>query len=121
MEKAKMNKQTALGIEQMNHLRELGLDTSDASFGWIIESNDYYLQFADECDFENGAVYAYTLEDIIDKIKSWTEYNFCVSYKTAFLFDLYDSDSTKPFKVETGESTIEAAYKMLIWCIENKY
>lgn len=64
---------------------------------------------------------AFTLQDIINKIKSWAEYDFCVAQNTAFLFDLTDSDSTEPFRIETGETTIEAAFKLLKWCKQHNH
>lgn len=123
-----------LSPDQCKELKKLGLNMENASIYWIINTKNArgrtedllspYLSF-----YKNpmkvgmmgfDIIPTYTLQDIIDTVKSWTEYDFCVANGRAFLFDLCDSDSTTPFKIITGKSTIDAAYELLIWCLKNK-
>lgn len=100
-----------LSIEQMKHLKELGLDTSDASMCMDADTNyDYY----------HGT---YTLQDILNKLpcfignQVFTIHKLVDSY-TCLYIELY----TRSFiNITEGEELIDAAYDMLCWCIENGY
>ena len=69
-----MAKQT-LSIEQMQHLQELGLDTSNASMCWIKTPNGRDLTFNDEwMNLEESnldPVPAYTLQDVLDALPKY--------------------------------------------------
>ena len=74
------NSQIALSKEHMITLRAYGMDTSDASMCWLREPNErgWFLVKHDEDCYEMGCldpVPAYTLEDILQKIKGGIIYN----------------------------------------------
>lgn len=134
-----MSKQ-CLDINQMQHLKELGVDTSNASAAqtdiWVTSDLDEFqkaedvLVFteseSDYFEFENP-IKRFTLQDILDllpkvifndkyKGKLCIEYNehnneWIISYKELSVIVFYAHD----------ENIIDAAYKMLCWCAENGY
>lgn len=66
-------KQIALSIEQMGYLKELGIDTSDASLIWLVNGGKLLLCTRDLEDRFNeyGKIYpAYTFPDIWEKLPS---------------------------------------------------
>ena len=120
----------ALSIEQMKHLKELGLDTSDGNMclEWNESDSDNMVLvslYADtNYDYYHGT---YTLQDILGKLpvclydfgKQYTidieptfDRFWCVSYE----IDLYDI-----FVLKSSENLLDAVYDMLCWCIENGY
>nr|DAT85369.1 MAG TPA: hypothetical protein [Caudoviricetes sp.] len=131
-----------LSIEQMKHLQELGLDTSDASIYWARVSHGsriddkskgvWFLSLHKEfqtCGFMSYEILpTYTLQDILDKlpkeIKTSTDTywlgisiydckEWYVCYSMSDEFDYYEE-----FK---SRQLIDAAYEMLCWCIEKGY
>lgn len=128
-----MENKNVLSQDQCKKLIKLGLNMENASIYWIINTKNArgksedlippYLSFHKNpmkvgmTSFE--IIPTYTLQDIIDTMWSWTEYDFCAASGKAFLIDLYDSGSTTPFKIITSNSTIDAAYELLIWCLKN--
>lgn len=121
------NNKLVLSTEQMFELLTLNVDLSKASMQWYIKNGETCL--STRKDFfeykiihgEVGIIPAFTLQDIIDYVKSWTEYDFCVTYNQAFLFDLHNSDSTTPFRIETADNTIDAAFQLFKWCLKNSF
>ena len=98
-------KQICLSIDQMKHLEELGLDTSDASP-------------------------AYILDDILEKFPRVIEYAgypycyFCLDHYGQDKWDAnYTYDDSDPEQVaETVSDTpLKACYKLLCWLLENGY
>ena len=118
-------KKQALSIEQMNHLRELGLDTSDASLSWHDTGKGWELKPNIR---KKGHIPAYTLEDLLHKLPGEIEDN-------GFTYVLYlESGDTNRYNmgyrmcmgdelVSTNyqEYAIDAACELLVWCIEEKY
>lgn len=120
----------ALSIEQMKHLKELGLDTSDASMclEWNESDSDNMVVTSMDADTNYDYYHGtYTLQDILGKLpvclydfgKQYTidieptfDRFWCVSYE----IDLYDI-----FVLKSSENLLDAAYDMLCWCIENGY
>lgn len=116
-----------LSIEQMKHLQELGLDTSDASMvfqrgsatrhEWVLHVMGYADVSLREKEF------AYTLQDILDKLPCFigkevlTIQKLADSY-TCLYMDLY---TRSIIKITESKELIDAAYDMLCWCIENGY
>ena len=73
-----MKSKQVLSIEQMNHLQELGLDTSDASMCWCraisyksatweLEIYEYVINQKLDSNFWETTP-TYTLQDILDKL-----------------------------------------------------
>ena len=140
-----MSKQ-CLDVQQMQHLQKLGLDTSNASLcyykqeGW--EAN-YFIALACDIKKKEGLTYyydsfgnkeyilnevipAYTLQDVLDALPDFIdEYSLIIDI--AFGVIRYDNLKWKdsPILKETyfndeDNYLIDAAYEMLVWCVENK-
>ena len=141
-----MSKQV-LSVEQMQHLQELGLDISNASScyykqeGW---EEGYFIALACDIKEKGGLVYyydsfsgkeyilnevipAYSLQEVLDALPKMI-YPFPV-HKIGFelwigggkifyanMFNLGDV-----LKARYDKELIDAAYELLVWCIENKY
>ena len=124
-----MAKQT-LSIEQMQHLQELGLDTSNASMCWIKTPNGRDLTFNDEwMNLEESIldpVLAYTLQDVLDALpkslkigKSKYEISiYMIEGKWAV--DYYSETDADIQSLEC-ENLIDAVYSRLCWAIEHKF
>jgi hypothetical protein len=120
----------ALSIEQMKHLKELGLDTSDASMclEWNESDSDNMVVTSMDADTNYDYYHGtYTLQDILGKLprhindfgtknKMHIEPTFagpwCISYQIGIC---------EPFVFKLSENLLDAAYDMLCWCIENGY
>lgn len=129
-----MSKQ-CLDLKQMQHLQELGLDTSNASMYWIsynwinisIPSN-FHLPTSDNdyviCD-------AYTLQDVLDALPKEIKYKdkrcwLCIELADEMIGYYYENARFEHRwvyyeVVMIDESLIDAAYRLLIWVIENGY
>ena len=120
-----------LSIEQMKHLQELGIDTSDASMCW--------LDFEDNEPMEVAVFvpqimlgYAtckicptYTIADLIKKLPKsidfgFGEYDLEMSTKGEYVEVQYenDYDDYTPFFC-SNLSLIESLYRILCWLAEN--
>ena len=127
-----MSKQV-LDRNQMERLCELGIDTTQATMCWIKRHDDDgtskdILCMHDEFCYEFSSFDpepAFTLQDIIHKLPKQINgaelfINFCSDYVS------YDKVSNRVkvevYKCIMGKTcTIDAAYEMLCWCIENEY
>lgn len=137
-----MEKQV-LNIKQMQHLKELGLDTSSASMYWhkitrtdtgVIE-DDWYLDIHPSVNLpsfisvgrKTETIPTFTLQDILDLLPSEIEENseHNLLSITNFNDDWYIryqlSDEFEPLISFESKSLLDAAYKMLCWCIEKGY
>lgn len=150
-------RQQVLSIEQMKHLQELGLDTSNASMlwqrktrffngkanvsGWVLDLNiPIILIDYDEIEL----IPTFTLQDILELLptnisseeQTWPaslhiDYEkYLIAYGNTDREDLeiFHSEQInhKDFDVSVdiphvGKATLNAAYEMLCWCIENGY
>ncbi len=120
----------------MNHLRKLGLDTRDASFCWSVRTGlpNLLLPYNDEV-FERCAVTmtmpAYTLQDILDKLPEEIgverrRYWLCIDMADARMFYFTDDFQMPGASLwntyfRDGKTLLDAAYEMLVWCIEEGY
>lgn len=132
-----MKPKQVLSVEQMKHLKELGLDTSDGSMCWCYALSyknakweleiyeDVINQKRDSAFWE--IIPTYTLQDIFDKLPhylnpfpskqilfAWMIERDAIAYRNVEDID----DCLKHF---TDDLLIDAAYDMLCWCIENRY
>lgn len=127
----------ALSIEQMKHLKELGLDTSDASMYWARVSHGsrvddkskgkWFLSLYKEfqtCGFISyESIPTYTLQNILDKLPCFIGNEVLTMQKLA---DSYTCLYMEPYsrsiiKITESKKLINAVYEMLCWCIENGY
>lgn len=116
-----------LSIEQMKHLKELGLDTSDASMvfqrgsatrhEWVLHVMGYADVSLREKEF------AYTLQDILGKLPCFIGKEVLTIQKLADSYTcLYIEPYTRSMiNITESKEPIDAAYDMLCWCIENGY
>lgn len=114
-----------LSVEQMKHLQNIGLDTSDGSmcFEWN-ESDDNMVVVSIYAD-TNYDYYrtTYTLQDILDKLPCFIGNEVLTIQKLANSYTcLYmEPYSRSIIKITESKELIDAAYDMLCWCIENGY
>ena len=130
-----MNSKQILDVQQMQHLQEMGLDTSNASMYWIsyngisvsIPSN-FHLPTSDNdyviCD-------AYTLQDVLDALPIEIKYKdkrcwLCIELADemiGYYYEDYHLEHKWVYHevVMKDENLIDAAYRLLIWVIENGY
>lgn len=124
-----MKSKQVLSVEQMKHLQELGLDTSDGSmcFEWNESDADNMVVTSPDADTNYDYYHeTYTLQDILDKLPtliiiSSDFYKICIEPSCGY-WDIYyyKSDATELIS-KKSENIIDAAYDMLCWCIENGY
>ena len=133
-----------LNIEQMKHLQELGVDTSDASMYWVRAKRIIGKQRNNVLDNEMGkwrlslsknivhsvdwaaeSVPTYTIGDIIEKLPKsinlgFGEYDLEISIKGEYVEVQYenDYDDYTPFFC-SNLSLIESLYIILCWLVKN--
>lgn len=134
-----MNKQV-LSIEQMQHLKELGVDTINASMCWRRKTRDWKgetkvgrwgLTFNHPIIVSNFETYedvtTFTLQDILDLLPKEIingEYKCLLTiiyntYNNKWIVSYEDFDfSVSDFRYE---NLLDSLYEMLCWCIENGY
>lgn len=133
-----MKSKLVLSVEQMKYLRELGLNTSDASmcyccfYGnieeeWELEIYEDVINQKRDSTFLD-IVPTYTFQEIIEllpkEIKTVTDtYYLTISTYDCDIWSIYYSmsDEFDYYKEFKSDSLIDAAYEMLCWCIENGY
>lgn len=122
----------------MQHLQELGLDTSNASAFWCNPDRhgDWSLEFTYSCggiipqpNRHDDLCPAYTLQDVLDTLPKRI-YDEGAFYLGCYdiIIDEYDICYAKwcgaeiestYVEMEIKDNLIDAAYEMLCWCIEN--
>ena len=111
-----------LSIEQMKHLQELGVDTSDASMCWA--GNDVVPNNGAAFDLGYDGIPTYTIGDLIEKLPKqigWYKLsvcweNECVEYDNWISEEV--TDYIGDFNFE-NRPLIEALYDCLCWVAEN--
>ena len=117
----KIEKQV-LSIEQMKHLQELGVDTSDASMCWA--GNDVVPNNGAAFDLGYDGIPTYTIGDLIEKLPKQIGYytlsvcwrNECVKYDNWISEEVTDYIGDFNFEYRP---LIEALYDCLCWVAEN--
>lgn len=120
-----------LSIEQMKHLQELGVDTSDASMCWLDFEDNEHMEvavFIPEImlGYTTCKVYpTYTIGDLIEKlpkhIDSWNDNRIViegdedVDYWYAVYKNRYEDAETEYFD---SENLLTALYNLLCWVAE---
>jgi hypothetical protein len=135
-----MKSKQVLSIEQMKHLQELGLDTSDASMYWKRVSHGiriddklkgkWFLSLQKEfqtCGFMSyETTPTYTLQDILDKLPKRIEtedyeFELYIYYHENGVSVFYDDGDITQLAFFSKPTLLESAYEMLCWCIEKGY
>jgi hypothetical protein len=125
-----MKPKQVLSIEQMKHLQELGLDTSDASMCVEWRESDESKKVVTSLDADTYYDYyheTYTLHDILGllpkEIKSGEDIfrltMFVIGKMWTVCYSM--SDEFDYYKEFSSVSLMDCAYDMLCWCIENGY
>lgn len=128
-----METKQVLSIEQMKHLQELGLDTSDASMCWCraishksvtweLEIYEYVINQKLDSNFWETTP-TYTLQDILDKLPESIQIYDLYIFKQAglWVFKYISIVEIGTLHYEKMPKIIDAAYYILCWCIENGY
>lgn len=122
-----MSKQV-LSIDQMKHLKELGLNIERASFLTLTDPlrgqvSDVRIFNACTCRtlFENGieTFPVFSLQDIIDLLPRGV--NGCRLDIGKWTVAYNNYEEVRELKSKTRYNLIDAAYEMLCWCLENGY
>ena len=136
-----MSKQV-LSIEQMKHLKELGVDISRASVSWyrILRTGsdtvvtDWFTVFgtlsicAPTMRYETMPTF--TLQDILDILPKYILQDGCTWYAALYIeyennriaYGNTDRDGFEIYhEIMIEKDLIDAAYSMLCWCIEQGY
>lgn len=140
-----------LSIEQMKHLKELGLDTSDASMVLIATDDDgcellwedaekaikhhwynvhFNLYYVNTSSYDHSLKEecgVFTLQDIIGKLPRHindfgTKNKLHIEPTFAGPWCIsYQIGICEPFVFKLSGNLLDSAYEMLCWCIENGY
>lgn len=134
-------KRQVLSIEQIQHLKELGVDTSKANLFWARRSHgtrinddskgEWFVSLQKvfmTCGFAlYETIPTFTLQDIIELLPKVVEYNFEKCY-FSMKYDEYEdmyaflySNGNNYIKYICEYEIMDAAYQMLCWCAENGY
>ena len=119
-----------LSIEQMKHLQELGIDTSDASMVWVKQepsqnSDDEFIPwkvfvFKDWMKYYIGAetfIQTYTIGDLIEKLPKDVR-NYDLQIHCDFNCLGYAAASDFEYSIEY-DRLIDGLYDLLCWVAEN--
>ena len=128
-----MKSKQCLDVHQMQHLQELGLDTSNASMCWIkdAEGNQYlsvHDEYCCEASFMNP-VPAYTLQDVLDALPKyyhivnigWTKLSIRVHTTKEWEIGYVYTDELSKYAYGCrilSKELIDAAYELFCWCVE---
>ena len=127
-----MTKQT-LSIEQMQHLKELGLEMKDTMLYWIVYKVGNEKNFVttrenamEVIDESCGMLPAYTLQDVLDLLPKQIGveyiYDLCIFPESISYTQFIGGEiNDNLFEVPINESLIDAASSILCWAIENGY
>lgn len=128
-----METKQVLSIDQMKHLQELGLDTSDASMYWVRRSHgsriddeskgEWFLSLQKEFMVFGFISYeilpTYTLQDILDKLPPSINWNPLIIVGNSVMYSTgYGEGYDNPLVVFEEETLLQSAYEMLCWIIE---
>ena len=115
-----------LSIEQLLHLKDLGLDTSDGSMCFEWSESDPDNMVVTSLDADTNYDYCrttYTLPDILDKLPCFIGKEVLTIQKLANSYTCVYMEpySRSIIKITESKELIDAVYEMLCWCIENGY
>ena len=106
-----------LSIEQMKHLQELGVDTSDASMCWA--GNDVVPNNGAAFDLGYDGLPTYTTGDLIEKLPNCnSDYEFQVTRRNHFTESICKQNKVMEDYI-TSRNPINALYRTL--CVVAEY
>lgn len=134
-----MSKQV-LDVQQMQHLQKLGLKLKPSLVHYYkinnIDSDKWYLSLTTGDISHDSSTYryipAYTLQDVLDALPKyyhianigWTKLSIRVHSTKEWEVGYVYTDTVEKYAYgcrKTSKELIDAAYELLIWCIENKF
>lgn len=134
-----MEKQLALSIEQMKHLKELGCDTSSASMHWVyLPTCNAIINNTNEFEKEPTLMLntpgmdveypAFSLQDILELLEKTRYESFgfpmiMLDYNIMNGFWYIALRNVDGFEAPSYKEKIilDVAYEMLCWCAENVF
>lgn len=112
-----------LSLEQMHHLKELGVDVNPKGMCLMYTSDSsdcYYLKYGESTCEDDVA--AFSLQDIIDMLPYTFNNNYLRIYRSiSMYYFIYENMSSENDIIEKGRTSLQAAYHMLIWVIATGY
>ncbi len=123
-------KKQVLSIEQMQHLKRLGLDTSDATMCWIKTPKGRDVAFNDDWIDRRESLLdpipAYTLQDILEKLPNRIEIKGSICDLIIYHHEdgvsvYYDDNDFTQSTLFCKPTLLKSAYEMLCWCIEQGF
>ena len=133
-----MKSKQVLDVQLMQHLQELGLELKETMLYWVVYEAGHENNFVttkenamEVIDESCGMLPAYTLQDVLDALPKEIMYEnkrcwASIDLEDGFIGYYYENYSLY-YKwayfeaVMKDESIIDAAYELLVWCIENKF
>ena len=132
-----MTKQV-LDVQQMQHLQKLGLELKETTLIYAGGGGKYGLFLTRQIDkiLWKSTYPAYTLQDVLDALPIQIEIPLhpeCGKYELRIKRMVFNtgkvmhavvyekSDYINWFVLQSHEKLIDAAYELLVWCIENKF
>ena len=124
-------KDQVLSINQMQHLKELGIDVSKASMAWYQDYDDLLDRSYSLCELTNFTkklynIPTFTLQDMINLMpcEFWATdgnlYELEINNKhIGYVNSMHDYK--EPLYYNWNDNLLENAYNMLVWLAENKY
>ena len=126
-------KNQVLSIDQMQHLKELGVDTSKANIYWARRSHgsgindsskgNWFLSLQKEFMGVGFTAYevvpTFTLQDIISMLPDSIDNNMLTIRKNANVVSVsYENLYTRSIlSISQEDSLIKSFYEMLVWCL----
>lgn len=121
-----MSKQV-LDVQQMQHLQELGLELKETTLIYAGGGGKYGLFLTKQIDkiLWDSTYPAYTLQDVLDALPEYiydsTE-QYLLEINMFFKYIRYSRFNDVLTKRNFDRTPIiDAAYELLVWCIENKF
>lgn len=120
-------KKIALSKEQMERLKELGVSMGGASLYYyhgeeLTVKDEFYEDFGFE---QFGDIPAFTLQDILEilPVEVWIESDVKKNGNKVYNihYPLSKDSEGDAEQICWDENPLEAAYNLLVWCIENQY
>ena len=113
-----------LSIEQMKHLQELCVDTSDASMCWVADNEweseeDWHVTIPNNFLMPYNTIPTYTIGDLIEKLPNCnSDYEFQVTIRNHFTESICKQNKVMEDYI-TSHNPINALYRTL--CIVAQY
>lgn len=135
-----MKSKQVLAVQQMQHLQELGVELKkDTILVWArfmlgkTQISDWEIAYNHSAITENSQIIpAYTLQDVLDALPKfyhianigWTKLSIRVHTTKEWEIGYVYTDELVKYAYKCrilGKELIDAAYELLVWCIENKF